>query len=69
MQRQPVESSTLQSVGYDSERHVLEVEFENGSVYHYFLVPRSIYRGLMAAESKGRFLNAKIKDVYRSQRL
>ena len=69
MQRQQVESSSIQSVGYDSDRHVLEVEFENGSVYHYFLVPRSIHAGLMAAESKGRFLNAKIKDVYRSERL
>src|SRR5690348_4515312 len=51
----PVESSCIDSVGYENE--VLEVRFGNGGVYRYFEVPAQLYRQLLAAESKGRFFN------------
>ena len=53
MEREPVESSALASVGYD--RDVLEVEFVNGSVYQYVGVPVWVYEALMMAQSYGRF--------------
>ena len=39
----------------------LEVEFLSGAVYQYFDVPQSIYDGLMAADSHGKYFAAYIK--------
>ena len=44
MQRQPVESSSLASVGYEERTRTLEVEFHNGGVYQYLEVPASVHR-------------------------
>ena len=59
-----MESSVLRDVGYDAARSVLEVGFENGSVYRYHLVPARVHRELMAAESPGRYLNREIKPRF-----
>ena len=40
---------------------VLEIEFLNGAVYQYYDVPQSIYDGLMAADSHGKFLASYVK--------
>jgi hypothetical protein len=61
MERQYVSSSNIASIGYDPENMVLEIEFLSGSVYQYYDVPQSIYDGLMAADSHGKFLAAYIK--------
>lgn len=54
MERSRVESSVIASIGYDAATSVLEVEFHNGGVYRYFLVPPSVYRALAGAASIGR---------------
>jgi len=64
MNREPVKSSNLKSVGYEPETEILEIEFKNGSVYHYFEVPESRYDGLMNASSKGSYLNQSIKRKF-----
>tara|TARA_Y100000815_G_scaffold187968_1_gene171581 strand:+ start:795 stop:1004 length:210 start_codon:yes stop_codon:yes gene_type:complete len=64
MQRQPVSSSNIASIGYDSATELLEVEFLNGGIYHYFNVPTFIYEELMAFPSHGTYLNASIKPNY-----
>ncbi|WP_394793141.1 KTSC domain-containing protein [Armatimonas sp.] len=69
MTRQHVSSSNVRSVGFDSSSQILEVEFHNGGVYHYYGVPESIYRGFMAAGSKGTYLNDRIKDRYRYRKV
>lgn len=69
MNRTPVTSSTVASVGYDPKTQTLEVEFHNGSVYQYFDVPSHVYDALMSAASKGSFLNSNIKGAYRYARL
>lgn len=51
MNRTPVSSSNLKSVGYDESSKTLEVEFLNGTVYQYSGVPASVYQGLMSASS------------------
>ncbi len=61
MNRTPVSSSNLASVGYNSQTATLEIEFLNGSVYQYFNVPESIYSGLMSAASHGSYFAAHIK--------
>jgi hypothetical protein len=69
MQRQPVDSSSLASVGYEEPTRILEVEFHNGGVYQYLGVPSFTFRALMAAESRGAFLNTRIKPFYHYVRL
>ena len=64
MQRTPVSSSNLASVGYDASSATLEIAFNEGGVYQYYQVPESVYHGLMAASSKGRYFDSMIKKVY-----
>lgn len=63
MERTPVESTNLASVGYDRESSTLEIEFNNGAIYQYFGVPETEYSGLMNAASKGSYLNQNIKEA------
>ncbi|MFN0126901.1 MAG: helicase HerA-like domain-containing protein [Verrucomicrobiales bacterium] len=63
MERELVSSSTIISVGYDDPSETLEVEFKSG-VYQYYNLPRPIYDELMLSDSKGKFLNAYIKNSY-----
>jgi hypothetical protein len=60
----PVESSMIQAVGYDSKTRILEVVFNSGRVYCYEDVPSKVYKELMAADSKGRYMRSEIIDVY-----
>jgi hypothetical protein len=61
MERQAVESTHLKSIGYDSANQVLEIEFLEGSIYHYFQVPPDVYAGLISAESHGQYFDKYIK--------
>lgn len=61
MERKIVVSSNIKSIGYDSIRPILEVEFTNGSIYQYFGVPQHLYLGLMQASSHGEYLDTYIK--------
>jgi hypothetical protein len=62
MQRIPVESHSLKTLGYDPERRILEVEFRrNGQIYKYFDVPAEEYEAFLRAESKGTYLNQQFK--------
>lgn len=65
MNRQPVQSSNIASIGYDVASQTLEVEFLNGGVYQYFGVPQNVYQGLMNASSHGEYLAQNIKGHYR----
>ena len=69
MQREPVESSTLASVGYDETQYLLELEFCSGEIYQYFGPPHRTHRELMTAESKGGFFNQNIRDRFPYVRL
>lgn len=61
MRRRRVDSRAVRSVGYDEERHELEVEFAAGGVYRYSLVPRRRYEELLAAPSIGAYVATQIK--------
>lgn len=65
MNRTPVTSSNIASIGYDEENAILEVEFNNGAVYQYFDVNENVFRELMGASSVGGYLAAHIKGFYR----
>jgi len=61
MERTPVDSSNIISIGYDPEREILEVEFQRGAVYQYLGVPADVHDSLMQAPSHGRYLDVYIK--------
>lgn len=63
MERQPVTSTNLASVGYDAATSTLEVEFRHGGVYQYSGVPSEVHAGLMAADSHGKYLDAHVKKA------
>lgn len=69
MNRTPVRSSNVAEVGYEQESLILEVVFHDGSIYHYFDVPQTIFEQMIGSESVGRFLNEHIKGHYRYSRL
>jgi hypothetical protein len=68
--RRPVESTLIRSVGFDPAGSVLEVEFvESNRVYAYYDVPFSVYEELMGAESAGTYFNEHIRDMYSYEEL
>jgi KTSC domain len=69
MERTPVESKSVASVGYDSERFELEVEFHNGRVYRYEQVPVAAYRLLLQAPSVGEYINKVVKPRFTAKAL
>ncbi|RXI46074.1 KTSC domain-containing protein [Clostridium tetani] len=69
MQRTRVSSSNVYSIGYDDSSSILEVQFNNGSIYQYSNVPYSIYQGLMSAASHGSYLHAHVKGIYLYRRI
>jgi hypothetical protein len=65
MERQPVASSLIRSVGYDLLGSVLEIEMiEPNRLYTYYDVPFSVYEGLIEAPSKGHYFNEFIRDDF-----
>jgi hypothetical protein len=66
----PVESSSIELVGYDQEERELYVRFHNrGRTYAYEGVSRDQFDALLAAPSKGRYLNWEIKPYHRYRRV
>ena len=66
IEREPVESKALASVGYSKRLRALEIEFRRGGTYRYLGVPPSVHQALLAAESKARFYNTNVRGKYRS---
>ena len=67
MDRQYVESSMIESIGYDAGTSVLEIEFKGGVVWNYENFPEYLWYEFETAESKGKFFNKNIKEQYTPQ--
>jgi hypothetical protein len=65
VERIPLASEALSSVGYDPARRVLEVEFTSGRVYQYFEVPQREVQRLLDAPSQGAYFTDRVRDRYR----
>ena len=59
-----VDSSNVEAIGYDEAAQELHVQFLSGGTYVYHGVPQDVYDDLMAAPSKGSYLNRMIKGNY-----
>lgn len=64
-----IESSTIHAIGYKPEGQALIVEFKSGGTYRYDGVPQAIYEGLLAADSKGKYLNQNIIGSYYTEKI
>lgn len=61
----PVESSQIESIGYDVARGILFIKFiQTQTTYVYLEVPSDVYDRFLAAESKGRFMNQEIRNKF-----
>ena len=65
MVRNPVSSSRIASVGWESD--TLEVEFHNGTVYQYFDVSIDEYKSFMSSDSLGHALSILDKQHHYSR--
>lgn len=62
--RIPVESSNIKYIGHSYPRRLLEVGFNNGSVYRYKNVNNKIYKELLRADSKGKAFHTLVRGKY-----
>lgn len=74
MQRTPVSSSQIASVGYDERTRTLEVEFVTRkdtppSVYRYRDVPAAVHAEFLTAPSLGIYFGANIKTRYKTLKI
>jgi len=65
---QPVSSSNIAAVGYDTDSQMVYVQFLNGSTYAYKGVPEHEFENLRTAPSVGSYLNRNYKNVYPYER-
>ena len=64
IQRQPVTSSDIASVGYDTSTQTLEIEFHATGTYRYFSVPQEVFDSLRTTPSPGKFFLQNIKTKF-----
>lgn len=64
MERMALDSTALTWIRYLPEQRILQVSLRTGRDYEYRDVPLSIYRELLAAESKGRYYNRHIRNNF-----
>ena len=69
MSRVMVISGAIRAVDYDEAQQHLDVELTTGRIYRYLDVPPDAYAAFIRSESKGRFYNDHIRDVYIYERL
>lgn len=61
MRLEKVNSSNIDSIGYDSTSHTLTVKFHNGGTYHYDHVSPEKFEAFKNADSMGSHLHKHIK--------
>lgn len=64
IERTPISSSNIASVGYDEKNQTLEIEFHHGAIFQYFDVPQHVYEKIMSASSPAKIFMFEIKNKY-----
>ncbi|MCY4149582.1 MAG: KTSC domain-containing protein [Gammaproteobacteria bacterium] len=65
-----VDSSNIESIGYDSENQELHVRFlQSGETYVYYDVDERVFEEFLQADSKGVYLNTNIKKRFQYGKL
>lgn len=69
VERQPVKSRILRSVGYDDTTKILEIEFQTGLVYQYSGVPPKVYKDLMHSNEIGKYFSDKVRPLFQTKQV
>jgi hypothetical protein len=69
LERQPVKSRILRSVGYDESIKILEIEFQNGLAYQFTGVPPKVFADLMHSGEIGKYFSEKIRPKFQSKQV
>jgi hypothetical protein len=69
MERQPVQSCILRSVGYDDTTKNMEIEFHSGLIYQYSGVPTKVHDDLMKSSAVGKFFADKVRSRFRAKQI
>jgi hypothetical protein len=69
LERKPVKSRILRSVGYDDSTKILEIESLSGLVYQYSGVPSKVYTDLMNSSEVGKYFSDKVRNRFRSKQV
>lgn len=67
MERTPVKSSLVKSIGYLDKK--MEIEFKNGSIYSYEPVGPTIFDAFLEAPSKGKYFHTYIKGNFQATKV
>jgi len=62
-------STTLARATYRVDSAILQLEFRDGSVYHYSKVPADLHQDLLQADSPGACFNLRIRDRFPHRRI
>lgn len=62
-------STNIDMIGYDEDNSQLHVRFNSGAEYVYNEVPPAVFQEFLDADSKGKFLNERIKGRYEYARV
>lgn len=62
-------SKSVVWAGYDRTESVLAIQFVEGGLYHYFMVPETVYQEFVTADSAGAFFHARIRGHYPYERM
>lgn len=69
MDRKRVNASTIRSVGYDTGKQLLEIEFTSGSIVQYSGVSPEVHRRFVNAPSPGSFFQDQIDESFPATRV
>lgn len=62
MEMVSVDSSAIDSIGYEASTSNLMVVFRDGHVYEFHMVPLHVWNEFLVASSKGSFFNEMLKE-------
>jgi len=65
MERQIVDSSNINSIWYNKNELILEIEFNSWDIYQYFWVSDFEYNNLINASSHGSYFYNNIRTSYK----
>ena len=69
LERLPVKSRILRSVGYDASTKILEIEFQNGLVYQFLNVPLKVSSDLMRSDEIGKYFTDKVRSRFQTKQV
>jgi len=69
IERKPVKSHTILTMGFDKLTKTLQVEFRNKAVYDYYDVPEFLYERSLTKNSINTYLNKAVYNKYKYKKV